>query len=62
MAFGVALIFLEDYKTPAQTIKEAVIRAPHFGYKMINGVIQRVIYKTDKPKDDRFRGYKPPRL
>lgn len=49
MSFGIALILLEDYSHPVQTIAQAVSRLPHFGYKNINGKIERVNYVI---KDD----------
>ena len=46
MAFGIALILLEDYNYPIQTTTQLSSKLPHFGYKNINGRIVRVIYNT----------------
>ncbi len=45
MAFGIALLCLEDYNYPIQTTKQAISKVPHFGYKKVNGNIVRVIYE-----------------
>jgi len=44
MAFGVALILLEDYNYPVTSTAEAKSKIPHFGYKNIGGRITRVTY------------------
>lgn len=46
MAFGIALIYLQDYKNPAYTKAERVSRTPHFGFVNNNGRIERKIYKV----------------
>lgn len=61
MSFMMCLMYLEDYKTPAMEMKKNIVRAPHFGYKNINGKIQRVTYTLEDAKN-KFPGYKAPRL
>lgn len=45
MSFGIALILLQDYVNfPVQTAVSLISKTPHFGFKNVNGRIQRVIY------------------
>lgn len=47
MAFGIALMLLEDYNTPVTPEITAVSEIPHFGYKKENGRIVRVVYQPN---------------
>jgi len=49
MAFGIALMHLEDYNQPIQTTAQAISKTPHFGYKNIGGRIVRVQFPASKP-------------
>lgn len=44
MAFGIALMLLEDYSHPVSATPTTVSKTPHFGYKVVNGRIQRVYH------------------
>lgn len=44
MAFGILLILLEDYNHPVIEAAKLLSKTPHFGYKRIDGKIQRIIY------------------
>lgn len=47
MAFGIALMLLEDYSHPITLNKVVVSKTPHFGFKKVDGKIVRV---THAPK------------
>jgi hypothetical protein len=47
MAFGIALMCLEDYNTPIFTSKQKLSKVPHFSYRKVNGRIIRVIHPLD---------------
>lgn len=45
MAFGVALVFLEDFNYPVSEVNTKISKLPHFGFRNINGKIVKVIYE-----------------
>ena len=45
MSFGIALMLLEDMaRVEVTTTSSMASKTPHFGYKMVNGNVQRIIY------------------
>lgn len=60
MAFGIALVFLEDYKVQTTTRQQVFEKMPHYGFKKgAGGRIERVTYK---PKQGALDGYIPQKL
>lgn len=57
MAFGIALMMLDDYKYPTQTKAQQLSKVPHFGYRNIGGQLKRVKYEI---KPSIMEGYKAP--
>ncbi len=44
MAFGMAMMLLEDYDYSITEKQQQLLKVPHFGFKNVNGVIKRITY------------------
>lgn len=59
MAFGIALMMLDDYKKPTYNRAQELSKVPHFGYRNVGGQLKRVKYEI---KPDFLMNHKPPKL
>ncbi|MDE2217243.1 MAG: hypothetical protein KGJ87_08820 [Planctomycetota bacterium] len=56
MAFGIALIMLDSYKTPPSTALDSLSTNPNFGFRSVNGEIKRVKYEKRPGILDNYKG------
>jgi len=56
MAFGIALVMLDSYKTPTSNAADKLATVPNFGFRRVNGEIKRVKYEKRPGMLDNYRG------